>query len=307
MISISLMGGLGNQLFQLAYGLSLSPNNSITLVPVLGNVRLNPEGSPEICSLELPERALVATQQAWDHGILTKLLGRGLRIAVSRSNRAIVKLIQRIIFILSNKEGLRVEFAHGVGSDVNTVDYNKLLYVGYFQSHRFVESPEVFTDMMRIVPKRESGELRAAIKEVTSSRPILIHVRLTDYLSPDSFGTPSVDYYRDALSQLGAANCKQEVWVFSDDYSRVYDFLPKEFSRSYRIAPNFKETCQTFELMRHFSAYVIGNSSFSWWGAYLRKDRNAPVICPWPWFKQNLHEKVDFIPEEWITIDSNLN
>jgi hypothetical protein len=56
--------------------------------------------------------------------------------------------------------------------------------------------------------------------------------------------------------------------------------------------------------MKYGSAYVIANSSFGWWAAYLKKDKNARVFAPSPWFA-NLPEPCDLFPPEWILTPSD--
>jgi hypothetical protein len=51
---ISLTGGLGNQLFQLAVGLHIAQGEKLSLEWSVGKPRLNKSGLPEIASFELP-------------------------------------------------------------------------------------------------------------------------------------------------------------------------------------------------------------------------------------------------------------
>jgi hypothetical protein len=47
---------------------------------------------------------------------------------------------------------------------------------------------------------------------------------------------------------------------------------------------------------------IIANSSLSWWGAWLQKDRSQPIIAQDPWFGEKLsfNNLKDLIPESWI-------
>ena len=60
----------------------------------------------------------------------------------------------------------------------------------------------------------------------------------------------------------------------------------------------FRSDVEVWDLFRHFKGYIISNSSFSWWAAFLRKDRTAPVFCPDPWF-QGMKDPDSLIPHEW--------
>ena len=53
------------------------------------------------------------------------------------------------------------------------------------------------------------------------------------------------------------------------------------------------------------SDYIIANSSFSWWGAWLSSNRDKIVISPSKWFgPNNSHlDTKDLIPNSWKIIE----
>jgi hypothetical protein len=47
---------------------------------------------------------------------------------------------------------------------------------------------------------------------------------------------------------------------------------------------------------------IIANSSFSWWGAWLNKNKNKTVIAPSKWFGEGYFCDVDIVPNNWIKL-----
>jgi hypothetical protein len=46
----------------------------------------------------------------------------------------------------------------------------------------------------------------------------------------------------------------------------------------------------------------MANSSFSWWSAWLNKNKDKIVISPYKWFNSDDMDCSDLIPENWIRI-----
>lgn len=301
------MGGLGNQLFQLAFGLDASKGQDLALVPLMQNVRKTKIGTPDLADLVLPDRVRIGDPEKFDHPALTKLLGLGLRSSSSNSNTLLVSVLENVLPILSGEPVFSFRYSKGLGSDVKMRHRPNSFYIGYFQSHRFASNPEVFEELMKLSPSHRSQKLEETISRINIGAPYMVHIRLTDYLKENSFGVPSEDYYRESLTSFFDSTGEREVWVFSDDMEKALEFLPSEFSNHYIPAPVFEATALNWELMRHFDGYVIGNSSFSWWSAFLRFKRGAPVFHPWPWFKNGNQSRSDLIPEGWTTVIQNFH
>ena len=106
-------------------------------------------------------------------------------------------------------------------------------------------------------------------------------------------------YYVEAVRDLISMNEYKSIWVFSDEISKVIDVFGDNFELPIRYIGDIDESASALlEVMRYGKSYVIGNSSFSWWAAYLRYDKEAKVIAPTPWFAQQ-SDPNELIPRDW--------
>jgi hypothetical protein len=182
---------------------------------------------------------------------------------------------------------------------VDQVPDNVSLF-GYFQTEKYfaeiadsIREDFVFHD-----------EILNNSKEVMEGmeNPISLHVRRTDYVEKSQDHPPcSMDYYREALSRF---DDDRQVIIFSDDvkWCKNQDlFKPDRFLIS-ETGDNRYDLC----LMTLCSDYIIANSSFSWWGAWLSQNPNPKVIAPKRWFGDKgytaSHNTEDIIPDRWIKI-----
>jgi hypothetical protein len=52
--------------------------------------------------------------------------------------------------------------------------------------------------------------------------------------------------------------------------------------------------------MLHCKHFIVANSSFSWWGAWLSSNPNKIVCAPQRWFKSTYEG--DIVPKSWIRV-----
>jgi hypothetical protein len=79
-------------------------------------------------------------------------------------------------------------------------------------------------------------------------------------------------------------------------FDQTFKNLPVQFFNQSGLSD-----VEVWDLMRHFSAYIISNSTFAWWAAFLRENQGAPVYAPDPWF-QGMASPNKLIPEDWTRV-----
>lgn len=135
---------------------------------------------------------------------------------------------------------------------------------------------------------------------------VALHIRRSDYVTNPAaskhFAQLSLDYYYRALGllekQLGALN----VFVFSDDVEWVKDNLKIEHNVTYCDHNDIEHGYEDLRLMISCQNFIIANSTFSWWGAWLSKAANKKVIAPNQWFADDISNKHEIIPSSWQKI-----
>lgn len=133
--------------------------------------------------------------------------------------------------------------------------------------------------------------------------PIALHVRRGDYVKYSELHPPcSIEYYEKALKHFGA---HRTVIVFSDEPDWCYQ--QELFSDNRFIISQNKDNRMDLCLMSLCDDFIIANSTFSWWGAWLSENKNKKVIAPNQWFgigHTRKHDTSDLIPIEWTRIST---
>ena len=116
-------------------------------------------------------------------------------------------------------------------------------------------------------------------------------------------GTCDIGYYENAIEKIiGITDDKNiEVFVFSDDINwakeNIKFLYPTSFVSSSEIA-DYEE----LYLLSICKYNIISNSSFSWWSAWLNQNGDKIVIAPKQWTTSKTSNQLDILPKTWIQI-----
>lgn len=302
---ISLTGGLGNQLFQLAAAMNFADPKKPILISSLGAPRSSSRGKPDIFDLNLEEVANLefSNTSTW---LYRKTAGFSLRIGVTRNifeNNIIFRKVALIAASLVESlyigRPLYIVNGQGVGYSRTSKKFRNNLLIGYFQSYRWLDNEAVRTNLNLLKLKFETILLNEARKRAAGKAVLLIHIRLGDYKSESAFGILSPAYFQNALDQISRVSKFDEIWIFSDEPNLVERFYKFKSDLPLYVVPSVDASpAETLEIMRLCSGYIIANSSFSWWGAMLSHASQPVVIAPDQWFV-NMDDPVDLIPPSW--------
>jgi hypothetical protein len=127
--------------------------------------------------------------------------------------------------------------------------------------------------------------------------PIALHIRRGDFIINSGNHPPlGLDYYEKALKEFDDG---RNVIIFSDDTKWCKEQKLFESDRFIVAEDNdqFHDLC----LMSMCDDFIIANSTFSWWGAWL--GNRGKVIAPKKWFGPNLdHDTKDLYCPDWVVL-----
>ena len=186
---------------------------------------------------------------------------------------------------------------------------NKYKYLkGYWQSYEYFNyfRSDLLSDFtLKNTLSTQSEEQLKLIE--SSSESVSVHIRRGDYTQPKQskfHAQCNQQYYEDGINEIKKNIGKDiSVYVFSDDP----EYAAKKFNKyNFTIIYNDKKK-HPFEdilLMSKCKHNIIANSSFSWWGAYLNNNTSKIVIAPNKWYiNNNLNYRAkQMIPSDWRCI-----
>ena len=163
---------------------------------------------------------------------------------------------------------------------------------GFFQTEKYFKHIEKQIRKDFTFKDEIKDECDDLIKQFTN--PIALHIRRGDFIWNNKNHPPlSLDYYKSALELFDS---DREVIIFSDDTEWCKEqelFVDDRFAVA-EGGDQFYDMC----LMSMCDDFIIANSTFSWWGAWL--GNRGKVIAPKKWFGETLgHDTKDLYCEGW--------
>jgi len=174
-------------------------------------------------------------------------------------------------------------------------------YSGYWQNPNLYtpELIEEFRQSFHVKPEFYTPEFLMWRDRIRSCKAVALHVRRGDYLLHPNHLVLPLQYYQNALLYMDAMKKDIQVFIFSDDL----DWCRNNFAECNFV--ELPEDYLEFELMRECKHFIIANSTFSWWAAYL--SMNATIIAPKNWNKTRVNRAVVheqcMLREDWMHIN----
>lgn len=165
---------------------------------------------------------------------------------------------------------------------LNIEPHGTLYLEGYWQSDLYFNDIEAtIRSDLRIIPPTDSVNLEVAAR-ILCSRAVAIHVRFFDVPNNHGINNITSDYYANAVNRIEALVPGAHYFIFSDrpNFARAHVPLPDERLTCVTHNNGIEGAYADLWLMSQCSHFIIANSTFSWWGAWLSANVGKVVIAP---------------------------
>ena len=293
MIISKLTGGLGNQMFQYAAGLSLAHRHDVPLRLDLTHMRLKGQHQ----GYQLDQIFKGDFQIATKRELLRLLWHDGYR--VPKRGASISSKYPK----LGTKVRAR-ERSHNYDPDFQKIGPRCYLS-GYWQTEKYFAGAQGAIRDAFVFANPPEGKNADVVAQMQGGPAVSLHIRRGDYVTnakANAFhGLCDWDYYDRAVAMIRATHPDARFFVFSDDPAGAADHFGQD-ERFEVIAHNTgADSYLDMMLMTYCDHHIIANSSFSWWGAWLARTKNGTVIAPKVWFAGAAEQARDICADGWVT------
>ena len=263
-IVVALQGGVGNQLFQYAFGISIA-------------------------------RARRQEVGFTIHRLKDRWRPAGYQLDMFVDD---IKLLPRDVEKEPFFTGIST-FQPGV----YTVDIPKTFF-GYWQTEKYFNIDLVREKINFRYPLGDQSLKVAEQIAKAGKASAFLHVRRgADYKRNDVHSLASMRYYSEAVKRVCENYEGAKFFVFGDDPVWMREqFSRPEFVIVDHIKPDTNGIHEDVHLMSLCQNGAIANSSFSWWGAWLGDTQpNRLIFAPDKWFGDST-DISDLVPDRWTKL-----
>ena len=284
MIICKIMGGLGNQMFQYAYGYTLAQKYGQEMVLDISWFS-DKTKNPLNRQYELNKFNL-----SYSRCIEKKNIPFFIRIL---ENKYINKLI-RIINLKKIKLFSYEFLLNGKGNYERNDEPHPNIYLdGYWQNCHLFEGYEekIRKEFQpKIVMSEEYFDLE---RQISNGNNLAMHFRRTDKIKT-KYDLDN-DYYMKAFQYCNSKNSLDKIFIFSDDIDWCKKNLKFDLKTVYVHFSNCNSAIEEMIAMSKSKNVIIAKSTYSWWSGWLSNTK-AQIIAPDFGWLPNL------IPNNWLKL-----
>lgn len=265
---VRLSGGLGNQMFQYAFGRATSIQKNEPLFIDDFSFQRDSLREYALGQYQIEARKISGVSKIYYNTLFY-------------ANRKLHFVPRGVV-----KCGMYYESAEFMQDDVLAL--NAKYYEGCWQNTAYFAKYEKELKKELTYQGIMSQELTELAQKLREGTTVAVHVRHGDYLNAFNqtiYEVPEATYYQHAMQYMKKLYPHCSFYFFSDDMDWCMEQFGKEESCVFPKVQTPHTAQEDIYLMQQCSHFIIANSSFSWWAAWLGADECSTCIAPKDWYK----------------------
>jgi hypothetical protein len=271
---VKLSGGLGNQMFQYAFGLAYHLRHN---VPV----------------------------KFYTQDLIEKNEHNGLELE---------KVFNIHLNLATEQEVLNLPLVKepSIGYHPNIANSEQIAYFcGWWSSEKYFS--DYWSSIRKTFEWKNVYSSMPVAETLKQTNSCAIHFRRGDYIAPEGtmqiFCSLGERYYKKAIEYAIEKHGSKTFFVFSDDPVQAIEFfsalkrkLPRDIDIHFLINDKKEQSFVDMFLMTYCTVVIAANSSFSWWGAKLNINKDVPVVMPKSWYTNSVIKTADIYPARSVVL-----
>lgn len=177
----------------------------------------------------------------------------------------------------------------------------------YFEG--YYQSPKYFEDFADEIRKDFSfrGQLPAVCesvaRKIASTDSVVLAIRRGDSMKNPKAGFTGLEYYDRALAAIKEKVANPHLFVFTEEVEWARENIKTDLPIDFITYDQAEEpTRDHFRLMTMCKHFIIANSSYSWWAAWLASNPGKVVIAPAQYAADGSIKSEDILPKGWVAL-----
>jgi hypothetical protein len=296
-IVVTMMGGLGNQMFQYAVGRAVSERTGRRLV--LDRTTM-PSGAPPYVREFLLDALPIDAA--------TRTVGRRFGAMAGSGSRAqtVFADLRGVLRGTLRRWTIAEPNGEDVVVDLTTIPDRLAVLYGYWQS------PAYFSDVAPLIRRELLPPIHAdsapgkLLRQLKGHDVIAVHARRGDYVTVDFvakvLGTLDAEHFVTMGTRIAEQCDRPAIVVLCEDTGWAKEHLRFDVPTFYAEEDAPLSPVEGIALLGRARHHVLSNSSFSWWGAWLADHADQTVIAPRQWFAHRPIDERFRFPDDWTIV-----
>ena len=195
--------------------------------------------------------------------------------------------------------------------NLSKINFSDNIYVqGNFENYEYFNEYKKELSNCFITKNELINHNNSIVEQLNNNNSISIHIRrnrfsdqpgLTDTVKnkekSEVFTNQIIDYINRSINFIEKKVQNPQYFIWTNDYEDFDQLSNKLIIKKYHLIN--ENVINDFDLFQYAKHFIVGPSSFHWWGAWLNKNPNKICIRP---SDLNPSNNENFWPKDWISI-----